>query len=510
MSLCQMQLSPVSRYYVRKLLKKSVELVEQQQPLDALTLIDVDQALEDLQNNLDSVVKVTELERLIQLHQGLSSQGSHFYNDVVELEAQVFSLLGLSSSNPISQAVEPSNIVNDTLQSKQEYKGIQLEFYLKTLNRLSQLSQRYLGQHIVCNYWQISRPAATWLDKLEVLRSAEFRWNGATDFIPTTAQLQDLQQWVNRFLRRCNTVLSNFNQILKQSGLVLDFSASGITNPVTEPQSDSLCETPLLEKLQRALKQEEFQIYYQPIVEVDSLKVVGFEALVRWLHPEQGLIPPIKFIPAAEETGFILELDQWVLRRACEQLMQWQKEYNNSSLSISVNLSSQHLNKSGLVERVQDVLEATALNPRCLKLEITEGAIGEQSEIVYQILERLQQLNVGLNLDDFGTGYSSLSRLQDFPLNALKIDRAFIQRLGQTREATEIVRTIIHLAYNMRMEVVAEGVENSEQLDILRSLGCQYVQGYYCYKPLSGQQTAALLSNHPGVFYRKSSTAEAA
>uniref|UniRef100_B8HQE3 Diguanylate phosphodiesterase n=1 Tax=Cyanothece sp. (strain PCC 7425 / ATCC 29141) TaxID=395961 RepID=B8HQE3_CYAP4 len=505
-----MQLSPVSRYYVRKLLKKSVELIEQQQPLDALTLFDVDQALEDLQNNLDSVVKITELERLIHLHQGLSSQGSHFRNDVVELEAQVFSLLGLSSSTSISQSVKPSNVASDTLQSKQDREGRQLEFYLKTLNRLSQLSQRYLGQHIVCNYWQISRPAAAWLDELEVLRSTEFRWNGVANYIPTAAQLQDLQQWVNRFLRRCNTVLNNFNQMLKQSGLILDFSASGTTLPEAESHSHPLFELPILERLQRALKQEEFQIYYQPIVEVDSLKVVGFEALVRWFHPEQGLIPPIEFIPTAEETGFILELDQWVLRRSCEQLMQWQKEFNNSSLSISVNLSSQHLNKSDLVERVQDVLEATTLNPRCLKLEITEGAIGEQSEIACQILERLQQLNVGLNLDDFGTGYSSLSRLQDFPLNALKIDQAFVQRLGQTREAAEIVRTIIHLAYNMRMEVVAEGVENSEQLDILRSLGCQYVQGYYCYKPLSGQQTAALLSNQPGVFYRKSSIAQAA
>lgn len=238
--------------------------------------------------------------------------------------------------------------------------------------------------------------------------------------------------------------------------------------------------------LRRAMDNCEFEVYYQPIISLISNKLIGFEALVRWRHPKRGLISPAEFIPIAEETGLILEIDLWVLQEACYQTQLWQQQFNNFNqpLTISVNLSSKHFTRSDLVEPILLVLEETGLNASSLKLEITETVIIDNPESATTILAQLKALGIGLSIDDFGTGYSSLSYLHRFPFDIMKIDRFFINRLDQENESLEIVRTIMMLAQNLGMVVIAEGVESSEQLAKLQELRCEYAQGYFFAPPL--------------------------
>src|SRR5436309_4647325 len=223
--------------------------------------------------------------------------------------------------------------------------------------------------------------------------------------------------------------------------------------------------------LRRAIDREELRVYYQPIVELDGGQLAGFEALVRWQHPERGFINPSDFIPLVEDTGLIVPLGLWVLRRVCEHLSQWQWQSSaNRSRFMSVNLSGKQVARPRLVSEIRQVLEETRIDPKHLKLEITESAVMENAETAVQLLRRLKALGVQLSIDDFGTGYSSLGYLHRFPVNTLKIDRSFVGRIGEAAENIEIVRTIVSLAENMGMEVVAEGVETLSQLSQLRKL----------------------------------------
>src|SRR6059058_3360880 len=250
--------------------------------------------------------------------------------------------------------------------------------------------------------------------------------------------------------------------------------------------------------LRRALDREELRVYYQPIVSLDSGQLAGFEALVRWQHPERGFINPSDFIPLAEDTGLIVPLGIWVLRRACEQLSQWQwQSAANRSLFMSVNLSGKQVARPKLVNEIRQVLEETRIDPKYLKLEITESAVMENAETAVQLLRRLKALGVQLSIDDFGTGYSSLGYLHRFPVNTLKVDRSFVGRIGEAAENIEIVRTIISLAENMGMEVVAEGVETLSQLAQLRKLNCQYGQGYLFSRPVDAASVTAWISRKP-------------
>ena len=250
--------------------------------------------------------------------------------------------------------------------------------------------------------------------------------------------------------------------------------------------------------LRRAIDREELRVYYQPIVSLDSGQLAGFEALVRWQHPERGFINPSDFIPLAEDTGLIVPLGLWVLRRACEQLGQWQwQSAANRSLFMSVNLSGKQVARPKLVSEIRQVLEETRIEPKYLKLEITESAVMENAETAVQLLRRLKALGVQLSIDDFGTGYSSLGYLHRFPVNTLKIDRSFVGRIGEAAENIEIVRTIISLAENMGMEVVAEGVETLSQLSQLRKLKCQYGQGYLFSRPVDAESVSLWISRKP-------------
>ncbi len=247
--------------------------------------------------------------------------------------------------------------------------------------------------------------------------------------------------------------------------------------------------------LRRAIDRREFRLHYQPIVSLLTGKISGFEALVRWQHPERGCILPDKFIALAEETEMIVPIGQWVLSEACRQLRAWQDEFpEHEALSISVNLSCKQFRQTNLVEQINSALEETGLDPRCLKLEITESVVMENMDTAIDMMNQLRALGVQLSMDDFGTGYSSLSSLHRFPISALKIDRSFVTRMDGNNENKEIVRTIVMLARNLGMEVIAEGVEGHDQLSELINLECQYGQGYFFSRPQKAAQAAALLS----------------
>ena len=236
--------------------------------------------------------------------------------------------------------------------------------------------------------------------------------------------------------------------------------------------------------LRRAHEREEFFVNYQPIVSLEDFRVCGFEALVRWQHPERGLISPADFIPIAEEGGQILQIGEWVLREACSQLKRWQEEFPaDTSLYVTVNLSPKQFAQPDLVGQVKGILKETGLDPSFLKLEITESVLMDDFEAAAKLLFELRGLGVRLSIDDFGTGYSSLTYLHRFPIDTLKIDRSFVMRMD--KDNVEIVRTILSLAENLGMDVVAEGIETQVQMGLLRDLGCQNGQGYFFSKPMN-------------------------
>ncbi|HWQ36926.1 MAG TPA: EAL domain-containing protein [Blastocatellia bacterium] len=248
--------------------------------------------------------------------------------------------------------------------------------------------------------------------------------------------------------------------------------------------------------LRRAIEREEFIVHYQPIVTLETGLLYGFEALVRWEHPEQGMISPGVFIPVAEETGLIVEIGFQVLREACRQTREWRNLYPASfPLKMSVNLSGKQFLHHDLIGQIEGTLRDTRLDPDYLKLEITESVVMDNVEVAIEMLRKIRKLGIELSIDDFGTGYSSLSYLHRFPLSTLKIDRSFVTRMNQNNENREIVRTIVTLAKTLKMDVIAEGVETQDQAIRLWELGARYVQGYYFSKPLPARAAGELLKS---------------
>jgi diguanylate cyclase (GGDEF)-like protein len=247
--------------------------------------------------------------------------------------------------------------------------------------------------------------------------------------------------------------------------------------------------------LRRALERREFAVYYQPIVSLETGVLQGFEALLRWRHPSHGFIAPAEFIPVAEETGLILPVGRWALEEACRQMREWQAQFPHAAeMYVSVNLSGRQFANPELCEQIREALETTGLKPEGLKLEITESVVMENIEKTIEMLRQLRALGVESSIDDFGTGYSSLSYLHHFPSTTLKIDRSFISRMGGADENAEIVRTILLLARNLGMCVVAEGVETESQLTQLQTLACDYGQGYLFSKAVNAAAIGRLLS----------------
>jgi EAL domain-containing protein (putative c-di-GMP-specific phosphodiesterase class I) len=248
-------------------------------------------------------------------------------------------------------------------------------------------------------------------------------------------------------------------------------------------------------ELRRAIQRKEFFLNYQPIVSLATGKVASFEALVRWRHPERGLVQPGDFISVAEETGLIIPLGQWVLNEACRQMREWQRQGRaGEHVTMSVNLSSRQFSQADLTEQVAAALRETGLRPGNLKLEITESMVMENIDTAIGMLTQLRALGVGISIDDFGTGYSSLSYLHRFPIDTLKIDRSFVTQMTDNTENAEIVRTIVTLARSLDMNVIAEGVETREQLRQLGNLGCDYGQGYLFSRPVGSPQALDLLT----------------
>jgi diguanylate cyclase (GGDEF)-like protein len=250
--------------------------------------------------------------------------------------------------------------------------------------------------------------------------------------------------------------------------------------------------------LSKAIQRNEFAIYYQPIISLISYQIIGFEALLRWQHPKQGLIMPNDFIPIAEETGQIVQVDNWVLAEAAKQLCRWHSEFpSDNPLSVSVNISGRRFLQRDLADYIKNVLAETGANPECLKLEITESAVIENIENATQTLMKIKDLGIQVSLDDFGKGYSSLNYLQQFPVDALKIDHSFISTMN-TPKNLQIVHSVMNLANSLGLKVVAEGVETGEQIIQLTGMNCQYVQGFLFSRPLPLMAATALLAetNH--------------
>lgn len=259
-----------------------------------------------------------------------------------------------------------------------------------------------------------------------------------------------------------------------------------------EMQAATVKKLQLTKELRRALEKDEFEVYYQPIIDLKRNRISGFEALIRWHHPEQGLVSPATFIPCLEETGLIVGVGRLVLEKACRQLTSWQAQ-GFPHLTISVNLSALQLRHESIVSEIRSVLEASGLSPAQLKLELTESLIIDQPEETIELINKLRQWGIQFSLDDFGTGYSSLSYLQQFPVDNLKIDRAFVNLLESSQQKLEIIRAIVNLGQALGMSITVEGIETASQLKQLQQLDCKYGQGYHFAKPMNVQEASTYL-----------------
>lgn len=251
-------------------------------------------------------------------------------------------------------------------------------------------------------------------------------------------------------------------------------------------------------KLHQALKKDILELHYQPKIDLKTDKVIGMEALLRWYDPELGQMPPDRFIPFAEECGLINDIGVWVLRKASAQARAWNENYH-LNLRVAVNISPIHISTTGFVDMVRDVIAETGINPHLLEIEITEMSMLDYTEDLIDTIKQLRALGITISLDDFGTGYSSLNYLKKFPVDVLKIDRAFVRDIVPEKSGIAMISAMISLAHALNLEVVAEGVEEEAELKVLREQGCEYVQGYYFSKPLSVEDFSKLIDDSVSV-----------
>jgi EAL domain-containing protein (putative c-di-GMP-specific phosphodiesterase class I) len=246
--------------------------------------------------------------------------------------------------------------------------------------------------------------------------------------------------------------------------------------------------------LRDGIKNHEFQLYYQPILSLETNQMVGLEALIRWLHPKRGLLLPADFLSLAEETGLILPLGEWTLNEACLQLKHWQQKYRKlQNLSVNVNIATRQFSQPNFINEVVGILNTSGLKANSLHLEITENTLIENYEAAKQTFTRLKDIGVQVQIDDFGSGYSALGYLQHFPVSTIKIDKSFIKELGVSQRGTELIRAIISMARELGMETIAEGIETGKQLSELKTLSCNLGQGFHLSRPLDKVSMERLL-----------------
>ncbi|MBR8827581.1 MAG: EAL domain-containing protein [Gomphosphaeria aponina SAG 52.96 = DSM 107014] len=294
---------------------------------------------------------------------------------------------------------------------------------------------------------------------------------------------KDYQQ-ADTILRDADTAMYRAKELGRNRSTVFDVAMHKRNLTVLKLEND----------LRRAMEREEFTVYYQPIVSLRTGDIISFEALLRWQHPEKGLITPIHFIPKAEETELILPLGMWILEQACSQLSNWQNQgLVSEEITISVNLSIKQFSDVHILNQIYKILQKTNLDGSRLNLEITESSMMENPDVAIRVLQQMRMRKINLSIDDFGSGYSSLNHLYRFPVNALKIDQSFISRIGNNGENLEIVQAIITLAHQLKMKAIAEGIETAKQFDFLRGLGCDFGQGYFFSKALDANSVEKVL-----------------
>ncbi len=286
------------------------------------------------------------------------------------------------------------------------------------------------------------------------------------------------------------------DQLMKNAGVAMSYAKQlgGNQYQCYTPtlQSESLDDLTLETSLRYALERHELELYYQPIVGLKNGKIVGAEALIRWQHPQQGMISPVKFIPLAEQTGLIAPIGEWVLQTACQQTKRWQTE-GLPRVRVAVNLSVRQFNQIDLSERLVRILEESGLDPSYLELELTESILVQNIALTIAKLNELKSMGVKISLDDFGTGYSSLSYLQQFPFDLLKIDRCFVQNINTNPTNAALTQAIIQMAHSLNLKVIAEGVETREELAVLYENKCDNIQGYLFSRPVKAEEFKRML-----------------
>ena len=302
---------------------------------------------------------------------------------------------------------------------------------------------------------------------------------GADDYLTKPFTKAELVGAIASRLKKQEAVAEQYNTLRSQSCALIQDASDKLVQIKT-----SLCD---------ALQREEFQVYYQPQVNIQTGKIMSAEALIRWLHPEKGLISPAQFIPSAEATGFIVQLGEWVLQTACRQMQVWQNS-GFSGLRVAVNLSARQFHQPDLSSRVAQILAEIGLEPSSLELELTESLMVEDAPSAIATLRQLKSLGVSISIDDFGTGYSSLSYLAQYPFDTLKIDRCFISNINQGCTNAAIVKAIIQMAHSLCLEVIAEGVETEAEKDFLGRYKCDTMQGYLFSPPLPAGDFEQLLA----------------
>jgi len=318
-------------------------------------------------------------------------------------------------------------------------------------------------------------------------------------------QLDDYQVSTDASIgvRSCNGLCSDADELLRDSDTAMYHAkAAGKGRYVVfddHMHHEALHRLELEQDLRQALPNDQFMLYYQPIISLESGLLTGFEALLRWQHPERGIIPPDHFIPIAEETGLIIDIGQWVLDQACADLADWKQRFPDHTppIHVACNLSKVQLAVNGLGDVVADTLERHGIDPGELHLEVTESVIMHDAAVVVPVMEQLRSTGIVLTMDDFGKGYSSLASLHRFPIDVLKIDREFIDAMTRSRAHTAVVHAIVTLADNLGMRVVAEGIETNDHLVQLQTLDCTYGQGYLFGKPAPAEQAVKWLTAGP-------------